>query len=159
MNKFYLYPGDIFVSKEPHVIDTILGSCIAVAIWDPVLKFGSINHFMLPNWDGKGSPSFKYGDIAISELIKRMLVMGSLRKNLKAKVFGGSSTGAGEGIFHIGRRNTNLAIEILNKEEIPIIGHSVGGIRGRKVVFYSATGEVMIKFIKSDANRAKELFH
>ncbi len=73
MSKHYLYPGKLFSSKQPHIVDTILGSCVAVFLWDPVLQFGSINHYMLPHANSEGPSSFKYGDAAIAELITRMI--------------------------------------------------------------------------------------
>jgi chemotaxis protein CheD len=149
MNRVYLYPGEVFASKEPYLVDTILGSCVAVTLWDTVFKFGSINHFMLPSWNGEGEPSPKYGDVAIPRLIQMMQEMGSLRSNLEAKIFGGSSTRSAKGVYNIGSRNIRLAREILKDEQIPVISHSTGGISGRKVVFNSATGEVMLRYIKS----------
>jgi chemotaxis protein CheD len=154
MDRYYLYPGAIFASKKPHMVDTILGSCIAVTLWDPVMRIGGINHYMLPAWNGEGNPSFKYGDIAISELIKRMLAFGSVRNNLKAKIFGGSESGMPNSVFHIGKRNMDLAFAILKKEQIPIVSQSIGGTSGRKVVFYSESGEVMIKNIHDLSERS-----
>jgi chemotaxis protein CheD len=152
IDKFYLYPGKIFSSKKPHIVDTILGSCIAVFLRDSTLKFGSINHFMLPLWNKESDPSFKYGNIAIRELIARMLKMGSNKKNIKAKIFGGSGIGHPNGAFNIGVRNIILAQDMLKKEQIPIVSFSVGGTRGRKVIFYSASGDVLISYIKHDIN-------
>jgi chemotaxis protein CheD len=150
MDKYYLYPGKIFSSKKPHVVDTILGSCVAVFLWDPTLQLGSINHYMLPLWNKEGNPSFKYGDIAISELIARMQTMGSNKKNIKAKLFGGSEIGHSNGAFNIGRRNIIIAREMLQNEQIPIVSYSLGGALGRKVIFYSGSGDVLISYIKGD---------
>lgn len=152
IDKYYLYPGMLFASKKPHIVNTILGSCVSVTLWDPVLRIGGINHYMLPIWNGEGKPSFKYGDIAIHELIKRMIAFGSIKTNLKAKVFGGSKTGKTDGVFHIGKRNIDLALDLLREEQIPVVNHSVGGKSGRKVVFYSESGEVMIKDIRYDSS-------
>ena len=151
INKHYLYPGKIFSSKKPHLVDTILGSCIAVFLWDPLLQFGSINHFMLPFGD-KESSSFKYGNIATAELISRMLCMGSEKRNLKAKLFGGSDITRSNGIFNIGKRNIVLAREILKVEHIPIISYSIGGFLGRKVIFNTANGVVLISYTRGDVN-------
>ena len=148
MEKLYLFPGSVFVSKLPHIVDTVLGSCIAVTLYDPVLKFGCINHFMLPNWNGEGAASNKYGDIAIPYLIKKMIELGSNRTDLKAKVFGGSEIGQSNGFFKIGASNMAIAFEILKKEKIQVVSHSVGGNLSRKVVFYSNNGEVLIRLIK-----------
>src|SRR5438128_361558 len=150
MDNHYLYPGKIFSSKKPHTVDTILGSCVAVFLWDPVLQFGSINHYMLPVWNKEGKASFKYGDVAISELLTRMLNMGSCKKNIKAKIFGGSEITHLNGAFNIGERNIILAQKILESQQIPIISHSVGGALGRKVIFNTRSGDVLISYIKHD---------
>ncbi|MEO7765917.1 MAG: chemotaxis protein CheD, partial [Ferruginibacter sp.] len=144
----------VFCSKKPHMVHTILGSCVAVSLWDQVLHFGSINHYMLP--DKEGSTSFKYGNIAIAELIKRMVGMGSVKSNIKAKIFGGSEISNSNGIFNIGKRNIFLAQEMLKLEQIPIVSFSVGGPVGRKVIFNSATGEVLINYIKHKVNFADQ---
>src|SRR5512133_3111807 len=86
----YLYPATLFASREPHIINTILGSCVAVCMWDNVLGYGGINHYMLPLWNGKGLASPKYGNIAIRKLYEKMIDLGCSSMNLNAKVFGGA---------------------------------------------------------------------
>lgn len=152
MDKYYLYPGKIFSSMKSHHVDTILGSCVAVFLWDPFLQFGSINHYMLPEGKKENNASFKYGNIAIEEIITRMLRMGSDRKDLKAKIFGGSDIAHSNGAFNIGRRNIILAQDMLKAEQIPIISYSVGGPLGRKVIFHSGSGVVLISYIRRDIN-------
>lgn len=148
----FLYPATLFAHNEPYVVSTILGSCVSVCLWDPVLMLGGINHYMLPLWNGQGLASPKYGNIAIEKLIEKMLQMGSKKVNLKAKVFGG-----GEVIetqtshFQIGERNIVLALECLKDEKIPIVGQSLGGKLGRKIQFHTQTGTVMMKFIEKQA--------
>ncbi len=145
---FFLYPSAIFVTKQPYIINTILGSCVAVCMWDKVLKFGGINHYMLPFWNGQGLASPKYGNIAIEKLIEKMIGLGSNKKNLIAKVFGGGEIiETQQNIFNIGERNIKLAEEILFKENIPIKSLSVGGNMGRKIIFYTFTGEIRQKYI------------
>ncbi len=145
----FLYPAALFASKSPTLVNTILGSCVAVCLWDPVLKIGGINHFMLPFWNGQGLASPKYGNIAIERLYEKMLSMGSNPANLKAKVFGG-----GEVIetnikqFHIGERNSEIAFQMLDELKIPVISQSVGGKLGRKIQYNTETGEVKHKFIQ-----------
>lgn len=155
MDNYYLHSGKVFCSKKPHMVHTILGSCVAVSLWDQVMHFGSINHYMLP--DKAGSTSFKYGNIAIAELIKRMVGMGSVKSNIKAKIFGGSEIANPKGIFNIGERNIILAQEMLKDERIPIVSFSVGGPVGRKLIFNSASGEVLISYIIHNVNFADQL--
>src|SRR5215204_2752441 len=139
IDKYYLLPGAIFSSKTPHIVDTILGSCVSVYLWDVVLKFGCINHYMLPGQSSDKKNPFKYGDIAMLEIIKRMKAFGSERANIKAKIFGGSETGDSQGIFNIGERNVTIANEMLQSEGIPVLSSSVGGKYGRKLIFHTAT--------------------
>jgi len=150
-DKLFLYPAALFASNKPFQVTTILGSCVSVCLWDPVLQIGGINHFMLPLWNGQGLASPKYGNIAIQKLIEKMIGYGTRKQNLRAKLFGG-----GEVItvnisqFHIGDRNVMLAREILDEEKIPIISSSVGGKQGRKIIFFTKTGEVMHRFVGTD---------
>jgi len=144
----FLYPSTLFASKEPYVINTILGSCIAVCLYDPILKIGGMNHYMLPNWSGNDLVSPKYGNIAIEKLLEKMLMMGSKKSNLTAKVFGGGDLiSPQKNSLHIGERNTKVAEIMLIEYKIPIIASSTGGNRGRKILFHTGTGEVRQKFL------------
>ena len=158
MDKHYLFPGYVFASRKPYVVDTILGSCVAVTLWDDVLRFGSINHFMLPRWNGEGEPTFKYGDVAIAEIVKLMEYMGSDKEHLKAKVFGGSEITSPKSVYNIGERNVNTARQTLLDYDIPVVSFSIGGGLGRKLVFNSYTGEVLIKFIQKGVETAPTNF-
>lgn len=145
----YLYPGNIFAHGRPHVVTTILGSCVAVCLWDSILGIGGINHFQLALWNGEGLASPKYGNIAVEKLIVRMLSLGSQKQNLKAKVFGGGAViGRSSGNFAIGERNIVLATDMLAEERIPLISSSVGGYNGRHLKFYTETGVALVKRVK-----------
>lgn len=145
----FLYPAELYVSKVPFQINTILGSCIAVCLFDPVTRIGGINHFMLPLWNGQGLASPKYGNIAIEKLIDKMLSLGCQKNNLKAKIFGGGEVIETQIVkFNIGVRNIEIARQILDEKKIPIISSSVGGKLGRKIEFLTATGEVRQKYVQ-----------
>lgn len=145
----YLYPAAIFVNKTPHTISTILGSCVAVCLWDKALGYGGMNHYMLPLWNGNGLASPKYGNIAIKKLLEKMEGYGSNRKNLIAKVFGGGEVlDSISDQFNIGGRNINVAQTLLKELDIPIVGSSLGGKLGRKIVMCTQTGEVRMRFVK-----------
>lgn len=144
----FLYPSTLFVSKEQYVVNTILGSCVAVCLFDPITKTGGINHYMLPFWNGEGLASPKYGNIAIERMVEKMISLGCKKSNLIAKIFGG-----GEVIdtqisqFHIGERNIAVAYQMLKELNIAISGQSVGGKNGRKIQFNTSTGAVLQKMI------------
>ncbi len=144
----FLYPSSLFVSKEPYLVKTILGSCVAVCMWDSKLKIGGINHFMLPNWNGNDLASPKYGNIAIEKLIDKMLFLGSKHEDLQAKLFGGGEMmDSGAGRIMIGERNIRVARLMLEERKIPVMASSTGGKRGRKIIFFTDTGEVRHKLL------------
>jgi chemotaxis protein CheD len=144
----YIYSSAIYVASEPIVLHTILGSCVAVCLWDKERATGGMNHYMLPLWNGVGLASPKYGNIANELLIKKMLSQGSKAENLIAKMFGGAQMLDDQaGIFDIGQRNIELAFDNYNSYGIMIAQGSTGGNRGRKIFFNTHTGEVMQKFL------------
>ncbi|MBN2521264.1 MAG: chemotaxis protein CheD [Bacteroidales bacterium] len=145
---YYLYPAALYASTEPMYIHTILGSCVAICLWDSVLKIGGMNHYMLPLWNGQGLASPKYGNIAVNKLYEKMIAMGSSHKNLKAKIFGGSDVLGNNGnFFSIGERNIEIAKTLLHEYNLPVISSDLGGQQGRKIRFYTYTGEVNLKYI------------
>ena len=143
--KHYLYPSALFAEKEPHWVDTILGSCVAVCLYDSKLKIGGINHYMLPLWNGNGLASPKFGNIATEKLIEKMIKNGSSTVNLVAKVFGGANQI--QSSMNIGDRNIEIAKEILASHNIKIIAENTGGSVGRKLRYDTGTGKVMMKFL------------
>lgn len=149
----YLYPGTLFASTTPHVVTTVLGSCISICLYDPVVRIGGINHFLLPLWNGEGLPTPKYGNIATDKLIEKMLNLGCRKPNLQAKVFGGGRMwDSNVGLLTVGERNIWLAEKALAEHNIPIIGSDVGGNCGRKVIFETETGKVLMRRNKSSAS-------
>jgi chemotaxis protein CheD len=155
----YLHPGQSHVAASPITLKMILGSCAGVFLFDPTLGIGGATHFMLPH-HAEGQLSARYGDIAISELLGKVWALGSGRRNIQAKVFGGASMLAalrdhgGVHIGQIGRRNIEIALEILGRESIAIVEKDVFGNQGRKVSMVSNTGEIALEVMSNaDGNR------
>lgn len=148
-NSHFLYPGTLFASKNSYQIITILGSCVAVCLWDSVQEIGGMNHFLLPLWNGHGLASPKYGNIAMEKLIDKMISIGSKKRNLQAKVFGGSNV-LNFSQYFVGKRNIEIAKELLEENSILIVGQSVGGELGRKIYFNTQTGRVNQYYIKKN---------
>lgn len=143
--RHYLYPGTLFVHREPHVVTTVLGSCVSVCLWDAAARVGGINHYLLPLWNGEGLPTPKYGNIAIAKLVEKVQSLGGGGK-LVAKVFGGASMWEKtEGLLAIGQRNCELALELLEQHRIPVVGSDLGGPVGRKIIFHTGDGSVLLK--------------
>jgi len=151
----YLFPGTIFVHREQHLVTTVLGSCVAVCIWHPKAEVGGINHYLLPLWNGEGLPTPKYGNIAIARLIEKVRGIAG-EGELIAKVFGGASMWARtEGALAVGERNVELALNILAEEKIKIVSQDVWGEMGRKIIFDTRTGSVLLRRNPNVAMRAK----
>jgi chemotaxis protein CheD len=149
----FLFPSTICVSKAPMNIQTLLGSCIAVCLYDQRLRTGGMNHYMMPMWNDNGLASPKFGNIAIDDLVQKMIAMGSQKKDLIAKIFGGASQYEYDNhIIAIGEKNIRIAESMLSSHRISIVAQSVGGEQGRKIIFNTATGQVMMKFIEKQKN-------
>lgn len=147
----FLFPSELMVKVEPFQIQTLLGSCIAVCLYDQRKKIGGMNHYMVPLWNGEGLASPKYGNIAIEMLIDKMKALGSDRKDWIAKVFGGASQFENT-IINVGERNIQVAESMLASLRIPIAAKSVGGEQGRKIMFDTFSGEVKMKYIVKQNN-------
>lgn len=144
--RHYLYPGTLFVHRKPHLITTVLGSCVAVCLWNQTSQLGGINHYLLPLWNGEGLPTPKYGNIAISKLLEKVRAHSRPGDKLIAKVFGGASMWEKtDGLLAVGQRNVDLALETLDSLNIPIVGKDLGGHQGRKVIFNSGDGTVLMR--------------
>lgn len=144
-NKHFLFPGTIFAEPGEYQISTVLGSCVAVCLWDHVVRRGGMNHIMLPLWNGEGLATPKYGNIAMDKLLARVLSIGCHREHLVAKVFGGANvSGTGLDAFMIGDRNITLAMEKLAEFRISVVASDVGGRVGRKIILNSESGVVLV---------------
>lgn len=154
MTRHFLYPSTLYASSQPSEVTTILGSCVAVCLWDKSLGIGGINHYMLPTWNGMELASPKYGNIAIERLVEKMLSLGCQKQNLIAKVFGGGEViSVGSSVMNIGLRNIMVAEEMLQSLQIPIFSRSTGGKNGRKIIFNTSTGEVLHTLIQNNLHK------
>ncbi|WP_239028049.1 chemotaxis protein CheD [Geomonas subterranea] len=142
------------VSSDPVLVATLLGSCVAVTIFNYRLRLGAICHAQLPG-DGRFTGgevhegAGKYVDTAIREMLEWLLSRGALRGELEAKVFGGSDMfdvrGRGRSV---GRENAEMALKILARESVRVAKQDLGGERGRKIIFHPHTGEVYLKRLR-----------
>lgn len=143
--KHFLYPGQLFVSREPVVITTILGSCAALCLWDCRVKIGGMNHYLLPEGATSGPNRLRYGNVANPELLNELLALGCEPKNLQAKVFGGASAFAANPLQSVGARNVQLAEEFVRNASIRLVAKDVSGKHGRKLIFHTQDGVTQIR--------------
>ena len=136
----HIIQGEYRISNRPDsVLTTLLGSCVAACIWDPALKIGGMNHFLLPGEDdAQFSDSERIGVHLMELLVNGLLREGAARTRLQAKLFGGGNMNSS--LADIGARNGVFARGFLRNEGISLIGESLGGDQARKVQFWPTTG-------------------
>jgi chemotaxis protein CheD len=150
-----LMPGDLLCQRESLLIGTILGSCVSVCLWDKRLRFGGMNHHLLPSCPSNAERSIRYGDVAVPELIRRMVDCGSHYKDIQAKMFGGASVlGAGSSEYSVGRRNVEVAVAELYRHGIPLIACRLSGTEGIAILQCTACGDVWVRAIGKSAAKA-----
>ena len=141
-------PGAWTVDTEKP-LSTLLGSCVAVCLFDPALKIGGINHFMLPEM-GRS----KYGDVdsllsgnfAMEALLNALIGRGARKARLQAKAFGGGTIiDSDASAPNIGMRNASFAKEWLQREGIPLLSSDFLGPWSRKIIFLPFNGEAFCK--------------
>lgn len=146
----YLKQGELAIVSGEMKVFTILGSCIAVVLWDSGSGIGGVNHFLLPYWNNKGAPDVRYGDIAITELHDKVILAGAVKRRLTAKIFGGASMlKFDNAVFNVGQRNIEVAKQKLVELNVPIVQEVVGGNLGRKILFNPLDGEVKVDMIQN----------
>jgi len=134
----------IQVARSPDEMVCLgLGSCIAIALYDGVLRIGALAHSLLPWSNGFSSGSGKFVDWSIKEMLRLMERHGSEKKNIGAKLIGGANIFPGLG--SIGEKNIIAGRQTLIECGVKLIGEDVGGTRGRSIEFLTATGEVIVK--------------
>ncbi|UWX03435.1 chemoreceptor glutamine deamidase CheD [Pseudoxanthomonas sp. NC8] len=139
-----LLPTQYLVVDDGTALVTVLGSCVAACIRDPMLQLGGMNHFLLPEGNtGDGAPA-RYGSYAMEVLINELLKRGASRKRLEAKVFGGANVLKGFTSNPVGTRNAEFVRAYLDAERIPVVAEDLCGIHPRKVFFFPQTGKVMV---------------
>jgi len=143
--QIFLLPGTLHCSAEHAIIATILGSCVAVCLWDCARGNGGMNHFLLPRASGRDADE-RYGDIAIERLIETMSRLGSRRTDLQAKVLGGANVlPFGASAVTVGGQNVAMAMDALRCHRVPVVAHRVGGERGIKIWLDTRSGEVAVR--------------
>ncbi len=146
-----ILPGEYHATRERRVIATVLGSCVAVALYDSGSGVAGMNHFMLPDTISEDrfylSRSGKYGMYAMELLINDMLKLGAGRRGLRAKVFGGGSVLSQVDGFatRVPENNVRFALEYLEAEQIPVTARDVGGNEARKIYFFTGDARVRLK--------------
>ncbi|MCP4115624.1 MAG: chemotaxis protein CheD [Desulfobacteraceae bacterium] len=140
--------GEYYASREPAVISTLLGSCVAVCLFDPKSGIGGMNHILLPgraDLNNYNLPA-RFGINAMELLINAVMALGADRCRLRAKVFGGACVIPG--LIEkqaVGQKLASFVLSFLEKEGIGIISRALGGTCVRNVKFHTRTGDAYLK--------------
>jgi len=160
--KINIVQGEHHVAKDPDVmLTTILGSCVAACLFDPVAALGGMNHFLLPGDRpaaeiGQGTNAMRYGAYSMELLVNGLLREGAQRPRLRAKLFGGARML--KGLTDVGDANAAFAERFLRQEGITLVGSSLRGDRGRRIQFWPTTGraqQVEIGFAEGEVFQAE----
>ena len=140
----HVVQGEFAVSDDPEVmLGTILGSCVAACMRDPVAKVGGMNHFLLPgeNASANGGPQgLRYGVQSMELLLNALYRMGARRERLEVKLFGGARVI--DGLSDVGQQNAAFAERFLSSEGITLVGGSLRGDQARRIQFWPVSGRV-----------------
>ena len=143
--------GEHYVTSDRDVVlSTVLGSCVAMCLRDPVAGVGGMNHFLLPEGAGAGTDAGRrYGAYAMELLINDVLKAGGRRDRLEAKLFGGARMFGG--LSDVGASNAAFAEKFLRDEGIPVVGSSLGGLAARRVQYWPTTGRAQQRTVTDNA--------
>lgn len=145
--------ADLNICVSPDSITTLgLGSCVGIALRDPVTKIGGLAHIMLPDSTAirNNSNIPKFADTGIEELVRQVVAKGANRGRLVAKIAGGAQMFAFQSkneMVRVGERNVEATKKKLAQMKIPILAEDTGKDYGRTVIFYPETGNFVIRAV------------
>ena len=145
--------ADLNICVSPDGITTLgLGSCVGIAVRDPVTKIGGLAHIMLPDsTEIKNNSNIpKFADTGIEELIKQIVAKGASRQRLVAKIAGGAQMFAFQSsnqAMRVGDRNVQATLKKLKEMNIPVLAQDSGDSYGRTVIFYPENGNFVIRAV------------
>lgn len=146
----FLVPGALHWSDRPSVVTTVLGSCVAVCLWDSARRVGGMNHYILPRHRTGEPPTARYGDIAIDRLVEAVGRLGDGPGRLSAKLFGGANVLPFNAERDtVGQQNVALALAQLRRHRIPVVARRTGGESGLLVKFHTHSGLVLVRTVAS----------
>lgn len=141
-----LLPGEYYVASDQRVLCTVLGSCVAACVRDPIARVAGMNHFLLPsNTRTTDEPSARYGIHAMELLINGLLKRGAQRRRLEVKLFGGGNLMYSQLNSNVGHTNARFALEFAHNEGLTVANQDLFGNQPRKIWYFPDTGKVLLK--------------
>jgi len=145
-NCVHVSTGDVATSNKPVIMRTILGSCVAVCLYDPSVPAGGMNHILLPGsyLDGR---STRLGVYAMELLINELMKLGGDRRRFVAKAFGGANVMRGLKTTTIGDDNADFVRNFLAAERIPMVAERLGGNHAVEITFSTDSGRAIVRSV------------
>jgi len=141
--EYFLLPGHIFLPREPALISTVLGSSVAVSVWDSRTEYGAMAHFLYPFTEKREEAKAIYGNVAVRYLLRHFFQSGARKEELKAQILGGATNDTAE-CAETARENIRIARSVLHRFGVKILSDDVGGSLGRKVVYNTLLNETVV---------------
>ena len=147
--------GNRAIATRPrHMLSAVLGSCVAVCLWDPEARVGGMNHILVARDQRDGDDSDFAGINAMELLVNDLLKAGARRSGFVCKLFGGAEMV--KGLSRVGALNADFVRDYCRQERIRCLGESLGGDSARQLRFFPYEGRVMLKRLGSVADLAPE---
>jgi chemotaxis protein CheD len=154
----YLKPGELYIGQTSAMVTTVLGSCISVTMFHRQSRVAAICHAIMPTWREQtrsifnGAEKYRYVNLIIPEMIRKIMQHGARLKEIEVKLFGGSDT-FNDGINaariqSVGSQNAAAAVKTIESIGLRFKVANTGGPWGRKIIFCTRTGEVLMKYLK-----------
>ena len=139
--------------NKPTLAHTVLGSCVSVTFFAPRQGLAAIFHALLPRssdyrLQAPGDTPYKFVDSAIHTLAARFSRRGVSFAEIECKVFGGASA-LFDAEISVGRKNVEIAFATLSDLGLRVTASNVGGAAGRKIVFSTSTGEILVRMLNN----------
>jgi chemotaxis protein CheD len=151
--KVFLKPGELYIGTEPAIISTILGSCLSITMFNTRLRLGGICHALFPT-DPKQAQGkeFCYVDGSVSYMLNEFGKMGIKKNEIEVKAFGGANIIDATYKKSVGQANIEAVFNIIKDEGLKMLTHDLGGTLGRKIIFSTHTGRVLLKKLERMRN-------
>jgi chemotaxis protein CheD len=145
-----VHQGRFIVGGAPDlVLTTVLGSCVAACVYDPVLGIGGMNHFLLPGREQNDAaagdvsgPALRDGSYAMELMINEIFKRGGKARNLLVKLFGGAKVVAN--LSDVGSFNAEFALKYVRSEGFELVSSDLMGFSARRVQFWPASGRARV---------------
>lgn len=155
--RVFVGQGEVAHTREAVLLQTTLGSCVAVVIHDPLTGLGAICHALMPEAE-QGDRSLRFTDVAVDHLLGIYRTEGIPLSRLTVRVFGGAAPvrtrGSRAGIGKAGERNVEVALQRLARAGVVVSSQDTGGNCGRRVLFAPSTGEVFVHVLRKSSGGA-----